>query len=1089
MRYAPHIFCFLVLGWTLLSSAQAQEAPVADPWQLAPEHRPTAPDVYLLPDQQGKLRRVLGFRYEDFLRAWNNKATEGNELPPRYVIDSLEISGQADDDQAGLRIELRVTTHENGWIDVPLKLPNLIVQKLDLGQKAAGECFVYDAQRQEHVVWLQGQAGQQRELEITGLAKVTSNAGKSELQISLPYATVSSMALSIPATNIELDASPGLQLTTSVANNQTEVLLRGYASPMRLHWSHQHEHARTDATTYESVGKLRTQIDRRHAQCLAQLTINSFGNPLDVLQVRLPDGVQNARVETPAEIDAVVTEGEDATGRVVEIRPQRPTVDPWTLQISAEQVLDEGDAESLCKVGGFEAVGAVRQSGRVELEIDEQLQAYFDLEGDLEQVPLDVSEGQSQIQPVTAAFAYSRFPWTLSVHTLPKQRRVNVQPRYDLQIDPEEARLHVEFDYQFSGARTFAVRVDLRGWELTDEPLESGGAVDVNRYLETQEGLLVMPLVNPDLQRARIALSVRKPLRLGEQTIDLPEALGGFVLPGELTVTADPSLQVTTVANSLEGLGAVTATEQVGRRDDSPLVFRTFLSRASLGAEINRRERQTAVDIHTGVAVEESQLHIQQELTYDVKYRPLSQLLLLVPDTIANSDSLEVLLDGKEVSVGLATDAESSTGQMIVSLPRPLQQTIQLEIAYDLPNPGVTQERPAGVSVPLVVPVDSVTSNEATVRTNLPLRASLSQSAGSQTWSVDEEDNSLSAGEFVLRLRTEGAQAILPLSVRKESLRDLQNAILERAWLQSWVTGNLQQDRAVFRFRSPHDQVYVELPSEVAAKPLEVLLDGQTVEFQRHAEGRISTALRGESPQERHVLEVRYQHPARLLSGAVVHTTLPRLVCRPMSAPVFWQLILPRGWQLVRSPEAMASEFWLGWKQMRWGRQATRSQADLQQWSGASIVPTPPPTTNQYLYSAFDVPPVVEVTVAHQVWLIGASTLAAFGIGLLCVYTPVASKVSFWLGLALVLLALLLAYPELALLVGQAVFWGGVMTLAVIMLRRSFVRHSDSQVVLTTSASSALSASATESWANKQRITSSVEDQPTVATHASGSNS
>jgi hypothetical protein len=127
------------------------------------------------------------------------------------------------------------------------------------------------------------------------------------------------------------------------------------------------------------------------------------------------------------------------------------------------------------------------------------------------------------------------------------------------------------------------------------------------------------------------------------------------------------------------------------------------------------------------------------------------------------------------------------------------------------------------------------------------------------------------------------------------------------------------------------------------------------------------------------------------------------------------------------------------------------------------------------------------VVVARQAWLIGASALAAFGIGLLCVYTPIARKVSFWMAIALTLLVLLLVYPEVTLLVGQAIFWGGIMTLAVIVLRRTFVERTGMKISPTPSDEPTPSASATESWVQKQRITDDVDDQPTIASHSGGS--
>ena len=1092
MRIATQIICLLTLGGALWGSAQAQEAPRSDPWRVSADSRPTAPDVYLLPDENGKLRQVLGFRYENFLRVWNGQTAEVAQ-PPRYVLDVFKASGAAVAAHAELHIELRITTQTNGWVDVPLELPDFILQSVDIHQATEGECLVFDSQQNGHVVWLQGQAGKQRTVVLQGATKITTATGKSLLEIAPPHATISRFSLTIPTSDIEFEASPDVRLTVSAVGDQTKVVLSGRSSPLRLQWNQRHETASDRATTLETVGAMTVEVDGRRALYSASLRINSFGNPLELLEVRLPGEARSTHVQVPTELEAVVTETEDEVGRIVEIRPQRSSGEPWVLQLSAEQPFQQEGAESLCTIGGFEVVGAVHQSGQLKLVVEDELQAYFDLEGNMEQVPLEEASEQQPSESATAAFAYSRFPWELKVHTLPEQRRVNVQPRYELQINPDEARLQVEFDYQFSGANTFAVRVDLRGWQLSDEPLESGGAVDANRYVVTQEGLLVLPLVNPDVQRARIALVVRRPVELGAQSYPLPEALGGFVLPGELTVQTDASLQVTTDLSSLEGLGAVNTTFQEADKGNNPLVFRTFLSQAALDVEITLRERQVAVDVDTLIEVESSELIVQQLFEYDVKYRPLTQFLLWVPRELSDKQSLEARLDGKKVFLDPTVPVEDGIPEdiqaMVVALPRPLQQPFQLEIAYRIPYSVPTLGNPVQVVVPLVLPADLIADQPATIEAKQPRRVGLSQSALADAWSVEQRETSPESGDSLLQLQGGSKQSTLPLVVRIESLRDLQNAILERAWLQSWVVGNRQQDRAVFQFRSPHSQVHIELPPSTVDQPLEVLLDGKPIVFQESDENRISVALPGDSPRPQHVLELRYLHEAKFSSSGNLRTELPKLVCRPVSVPVFWQLALPRGWQVIRSPEAMASEFWLGWKQLRWGRQPTRSQADLEQWSGASVVPPPPPSTSQYVYSAFDIPAEVEVIVARQVWLVGAATLVVFGLGLVCVYTPVARKIYFWLAVAVALLALLFVYPELTLLVGQAVFWGGAMTMSVIVLRRAFGGRSDSTIWLPPSAAQAPSASATESWAYNQRITADVDEQPTVVSQTSGSES
>jgi hypothetical protein len=1088
VRSAPKNVCFLLLGLALSSFASAQDqngSPTSqnELWKLPPTDRAAAPDVYLLPDASGKLRQVLGFRYEDFLRAWNLRdAAAGG--PPCFAIQELSAAGTSAEDRIRLRIELRIVAHVDGWLGVPLKLPDLIVERVEFDKQAPGECLVYDAERGGHVAWIEGHPGQERNLAITGSAKPSESAGKSSLELALPHAALSQLTLTVPETDVEFKSSPGTEISTKTDDGQTEVQLRGNAIPLRVEWSRRQESATAQTTTLESEGEMTVTVSRRRALYQARLRLNSFGNPLELVRVRLPQGVNLTHVQTPPELQAVVTEAQDAEGSVMEVRSKSPSGETWVLEILAEQPLQDNDVASRCRVGGFEVLGAVRQSGQLTLEVDENLQAYFDLSGDLEQVPLVGAEEPTKSRTALAAFSYARFPWALTVHTLPKQRRVNVAPGYHLQLTPDEARLEMAFDYQFAGARTFAVRVDLRGWQLTDDPLESGGAVEASRVVETEQGLLVLPLVNPDVQRARIALVVRKPLQLGEQTFELPEAAGGFVLPGQLVVEADPSLQVTIDVSRLEGLGALAATDEAPAGDDSPLVFRTFLSRASLGATITRRQRQVAVDAHTAVEVSERQLTVSERLDYLVKYRPLTQLELWAPQELPEQRSFQVLIDGRELeattSVESSTEGLSTPRKLIVSLPRPVQDAFQLDLTYSIRYAGATPESPAHVSLPLMIPVDPLISHEVAVQARQPWRIALGQTAQAEAWTLLPTETSPATATSTWRLRSVGPESSLPLVVQKDSLEDLQNAILERAWLQSWVAGDSQQDRAVFQFRSPHANVLVELPPAATNRPLEVLLDGEPVDFESPTEGRLAVSLPHVSPRERHVLELRYQRPINLFSGTRLTTALPKLVCRPMSAPVYWQLVLPRGWQVVRLPAGLTSESWLGWKAYRWGRQPTRSQSDLEQWTNASSAPPPSPTTSQYVYSSFDVPVEVSVIVARQMWLILAATLAAFGLGMLCVYTPIAGKFAFWLGLALALLALVFVYPELTLLAGQAMLWGGVMTLAVLVLRQAFLGRAAVEVVLAPASSQVGSTSATESLV-QQRLTSRADDEPTVA--------
>ena len=52
--------------------------------------------------------------------------------------------------------------------------------------------------------------------------------------------------------------------------------------------------------------------------------------------------------------------------------------------------------------------------------------------------------------------------------------------------------------------------MNLNGWEITGDPVESGGLVDQDRIVVTPEGMLVLPLTRASTRRAEVAFSLRR---------------------------------------------------------------------------------------------------------------------------------------------------------------------------------------------------------------------------------------------------------------------------------------------------------------------------------------------------------------------------------------------------------------------------------------------------------------------------------------------------------------------------------------------------------------------------------------------------
>jgi len=1097
------------------------------PWQTVEEVRPAAPDIYLLPDEFGKLRKVLGFRYEDFFEAWKRDERDA-VAPPRYVLDALAVSGKVLRTHALLQIEFEITLQASGWIDIPVQLPEFIVQQLKIDEQMEGECLVFDKQRFGHVVWLSGQAGDKRRLVLEGLARLKLNTGNHGIELYLPRATTSDFTLHVPNSNSHFESLPELALTTvALSDNTTEVRLLGQANPLRLNWTPQDEDTANQGALIEVEGKTIVHLDRRRASYDATLKISSFRSPLEKIQVRLPEGAKLDLAETSSEFEIHLLGSPSRQDRrqLVEIRSPAPRKKPWELRLSAESAAASVSGSSKWVVEGFEVLSATRQSGALTLEVDDQLQAYFDAHGEIDQVPSKEATSTLENRSVLGSFRYTRVPWELVVFTSPRQKRVSVKPHYELFISSEEARLDVEYVYQLTGAQIFSLRVNQQGWKLTDAPIESGGLVNSDGVVETREGRLILPLVDPDTQQIRLNLSLlRKDINPGDNTLLLPEPLDAFVVDGELFVDSSEAVRITPRLDEMSGLSVIaeTAGEHSVISNPDPadhedsIRLRTFLSAPVFVAEVIQRQRQVNVAARTQVEMDQRLIHVLQRLDYQSKYQPVSQLSLNVPEQIWSNESLNVTLEGEQLPVAEGTilgeqnfdtrDDESASGnsagrQMIVSLPRPIQNEIPLVIAYEMPAPDLATDELTPLLLPLVTPRDMVTSHEVWVSAEQPLLVTANQRSASDEWHVitggnsvarASEETGVAAGAGTteeaapaLHLQTTENLSYLSLNAQLDSADRMQLANLERGWIQSWITPAGRQERAVFRFRTTHATVFVQLHAAFDDAEIEVLLDGRPSSYELLAGNRLAIRLSSNSTLpvagmfstnrlfpngqfDSHSLELRYQQAATLPAWGELRSSLPRLECRTASAPIYWQLILPRGWQLATSPKQLVADYWLGWKNYRWGRQPTLSQADLEQITGGRPAVAPAPLSSQYVYRAFEIPSEIQVVVIRQAWLFVACALGAFGIGLLCLYTSLARNGIFWLSLSLSLLAGIFSYPEIMLLAIQVILAGGLMTFVTAILRRIFSNEAASRISITNYQLDP-SIEVTENWQRRQQ--------------------
>ena len=212
------------------------------------------------------------------------------------------------------------------------------------------------------------------------------------------------------------------------------------------------------------------------------------------------------------------------------------------------------------------------------------------------------------------------------------------------------------------------------------------------------------------------------------------------------------------------------------------------------------------------------------------------------------------------------------------------------------------------------------------------------------------------AGESALVLSTSEAAGDLPLVIEPLVRDRPQATTVERAWLQTWQVGSTIQDRAVFKFRTTGSAVTVELPPLMAVQEVEVLADGELAQVSTRQEGRLIVELAKSSTANAlgsasHTLELRYRRPAPVGLVARHEFTPPQLVGTSALSEVYWQVVLPGDRHVVRTPGQLVPVDAWQWLEVFWGRPTTKTQAEMEEWAGASSQLGPSSAQNAYLFS------------------------------------------------------------------------------------------------------------------------------------------
>jgi hypothetical protein len=1130
VRSICHLLCAVLVWTACLLPAQAQlpptKPPATTPGQAGaegpqplrnPSADPTAPgtggaggaivesplETFYLKDDQGRpVPYFESLPYEVFDHLF--KVHQGIEPPPekplRFVLKEMSMDGEVSAGQALLAVEFNVHVTQQGWVRVPLRLANAILAE-PARFEGSGEQFVqFNAEEGGYQWWIRSPADADHKAVLKVIVPVQQVGGDTRLPLMTPRATTSSLKVVVPAARAVADPIAGaiMNAPRAVDPARTELKAKQVEGDFQLVWRDGSDQPAEMPAVLDVVGAVLVKFDgQRLTGVQADLKVTPLSGVLHSFVVRLPPGTrlapqnqqpnqQRYKVSLVDIMDgaAPAPPGGQRPGEapLVEVKLTAKTTDAVQVRVLAEPIPNGARTATPLEVAGFEVLGAVQQSGHIDLAVtgDWTLHCF---EGPNVR---RLSELPPMLTGVNARYEYFRQPCSLKIQILPKRTRVSVEPTYLIQIDPRRIQLDARFKYKIRGAREYELKVDMTGWIVDDVVPENLIQYDViNLDSVTPLAIPLVPLAqvsagefevrllaHRDLAAEQEAENGAEPTRQnGSLTFSLPKPQASTLLPATIVVLPADNVVLTPRPEEIQGLTPETSRPvlELPPRQQAPLYYR---DRADAGpctfaGDFQIHQREVTVAAANQLHVDQREVHVDQRLSYRIDYEPVAELVLDAPAGLLMSDSLEkaklqISLDDQPLTFSVLGppapgDATQDRTLVRVDLPENRIGPCVLAVQYLVRLEDFDSRKSAPALVPLVMPM----LDETTKLTGNSLRITRAENvqveSGGDDWLAAETTGSNPADDSAIRLSAGGPvnQAALLVTLARPNLRHA--TAISQAWIQTWLTQTDRRDRAVFHLGTSERQLRVQMPNGVVLDTLEVALTDLSGEAPVSVHvmepaitdtGEVSIDVPGDAPQCQYVLELWYKFVETRSPRGSMAVEVPRIVDAAPAKRWYWQLAMPRDEHLIAAPRGLTPELTWRWQSIYWGQRSTLSQQDLEKWIGASSQARLAAGTSQYLFSSFGEIPRIEFQTAGRREILLAASFLALLAGLLLIYFPALRHpaVLFIGGVALVAGGLL--YPEPALQAAQAAVVGLVLVVVARLLDWTVARRRDRHAVV-----------------------------------------
>lgn len=984
-------------------------------------------DSLFFRDSKGNLVLVPGMTFEKLEKLLKLEQGLAPAPPPSYVLDGLSLSGSVQNKLATLEVTVTIRVRDEGWVRVPLKMHKGVLRE-NAKYAGPGEQFTTFDAVEGYQCWLKGADAKPHVVKLNVVFPVHEAGTQSRMEVLLPRATESSLKLQVPLERAEgsLKAgNEGIVTAKSLGGGKSELEVIGPGGDLQLTWQAAQGRSAESRQLLDASGEVVVRVEGlNRIGSDARLQVRSFGSPVETFRVRLPAGMEWVPTNPTGYSVTPVTAAGGKMAQEVEVKLDRASSGITEVRLLASLTPGAESAGSVLQPGRFEVLGAVRQRGVIDFTIDGDwsLEWMEDASTRRVDVPADAAAAVKSV----ARFEYFRQPCGLQLKVATRPSRLVIEPSYLVFVEPQHIRLEATLRCRVRGVRPPRLTVALGDWQLDRAGPET--AVEQELVDATQKPFS-LPLKPGPTGEMELKLELHREITAGSSRIalDFPRPVADLLEPASVVVLAADNVELTPRAREINGLAAdvLPPTATLPERQQAPLVYRDlgFAGSSHFSADFQVRTRQVMVDAAAQLRFTPQAVSVDQKLTYRILFEPQRTFTLLVPETLAARGEIKVLSGGQSLPLvpAPATTAVSGPGMARYQVIAAQEQrgNVELLVQYSLPLPAMNFENPSEFAVPLVIPADDEVQSTSgqELRTSwsdlLTVDLAASNAAGFQPV------GQASAREVKLvspRLLTTSRWNLSPANPGEVSA-----VSVGRLWLQSVLTDQGRQDRAVWQMRTSALEVLVRFPAGTQLDNVEFALNGRKAAGIIRDGETFHVPLSDENTPRDWVLETWFAVSRDQPLGDTLQMRFPAPALQGVThvRAAYWQLCLPADKHLLGDPAGYIPEMEHSWRGWIWDRRGALSQKDLETWVGASRQDPVPPQTNQYLFRGFGTVENISLLAASRRVILAIAGGLVLGLGLLLLHVRSVRHPAAGLALAVAIICAGLIWPVAALLLAQ----------------------------------------------------------------------